>query len=306
MTVLFSENFEKLAKIIFDFYDFDKDGKISKEDVKVVLSYIPLNIKKFSKNFKFVKEEFKDRVESQDELHELITKCFIFDNQNYLNESQFLKVIENISSDIFLFILIFLFEKKPFSNSSIKEFEGKKLKTSLIKINRTPILTSKYIASPNLKSKFSPSLSIKKSPMMTKRLKLNLEEEENNHKNNISLRKKESKNLLMKFAGFNLKENNSKASKTVLLKNSKITLSSKEKGINAEVQESNENNENLEDEEIPEENISIKNIPVNRKKRNDLKNLGLLKLTEIRNIRKFESISDFNKTFLTYRKEEKR
>ena len=32
-------------KFIFNLYDFDKDGLISKEDVRVVLSYIPLNVK---------------------------------------------------------------------------------------------------------------------------------------------------------------------------------------------------------------------------------------------------------------------
>lgn len=45
MTTLFSESFDKMEKFIFNFYDFDKDGFITKEDVKVVLSYIPLNIK---------------------------------------------------------------------------------------------------------------------------------------------------------------------------------------------------------------------------------------------------------------------
>ena len=45
MTTLFSESFDKMELFIFNFYDFDKDGFITKEDVKVVLSYIPLNIK---------------------------------------------------------------------------------------------------------------------------------------------------------------------------------------------------------------------------------------------------------------------
>ena len=101
MTTIFSESFDKLSKFIFNFYDFDKDGNISKEDVKVVLSYIPLNIKKNStKILKFEKEKFEDRVESQDELHNLFEKCFL--NRDYLNESEFLDVIENVSSDIFL------------------------------------------------------------------------------------------------------------------------------------------------------------------------------------------------------------
>ena len=53
MTTLFTKDFEELVKFIFSFYDFDKDGKISKEDIRIVLSYIPLNkskIKRISNN----------------------------------------------------------------------------------------------------------------------------------------------------------------------------------------------------------------------------------------------------------------
>ena len=43
MKTLFSEDYEKNTKFIFDFYDFDNDGKINKEDIRVILSYITLN-----------------------------------------------------------------------------------------------------------------------------------------------------------------------------------------------------------------------------------------------------------------------
>ncbi len=49
MRILFSESFDNVSKMIFSLYDFDKDGSISKEDIRTVLSYVPLNIKK-SKN----------------------------------------------------------------------------------------------------------------------------------------------------------------------------------------------------------------------------------------------------------------
>jgi Ca2+-binding EF-hand superfamily protein len=50
MCSLFSEKFDKLAEFIFKFYDFDKDGFITKEDIRTVLSYVPLNTKnKFTK-----------------------------------------------------------------------------------------------------------------------------------------------------------------------------------------------------------------------------------------------------------------
>ena len=46
MSTLFYESIDKIEKFIFQLYDFDKDGIILKEDVRVVLSYIPLNVKK--------------------------------------------------------------------------------------------------------------------------------------------------------------------------------------------------------------------------------------------------------------------
>ena len=44
MINLYSGTFETLINFIFDFYDFDKDGKICREDVRIVLSYIPLEV----------------------------------------------------------------------------------------------------------------------------------------------------------------------------------------------------------------------------------------------------------------------
>jgi hypothetical protein len=244
MTTIFSESYEKLSKFIFNLYDFENIGAISKEDVKVVLSYIPLKIRKSSKSFKFDKEDFKDRIESQDELHILIENCFGM--RDKLNLTEFLQVIENVSSDIFLFILIFLYESKPFSNLTIDKHEGRKLNTKLIKINRTPILSRKLIASPNLNSKFSPSLVIKNSPMMTKRLLL----DEYSKKNSIIPKKLDSKNLLMKFAAKSKpnKPNNS-------WDNKKDTF----EGENDDI----------------DENIDFIALPVNKKKRNDLDNLGV-------------------------------
>ena len=55
MTTLFSETFEKQIVFIFNLYDFDKDGLISKEDVRTVLSYVPLNSKSKSEKLKFEK-----------------------------------------------------------------------------------------------------------------------------------------------------------------------------------------------------------------------------------------------------------
>lgn len=259
LATLFSENFDKLAKFIFDFYDFDKDGSISREDVRVVLSYIPLNIKKYSKlKLKFENEEFKDRVESQDELHSILEKCFV--STEFISEKQFLNIVENTCSDIFLFILIFLLEKKPFSKTTIQEFEGRKLNTTLINVNRSPVLQSKLIASPNLQSKFSPSVTISRSPMMTKRL--TLEKTLNKPGNPMGYGAQasaDSKNYLMQFARKDKDAKEANNPKNVLMKYA--VGGAKDKNANGP-----------EETADTDENVSIKNIPVNRKKRNDLKN----------------------------------
>lgn len=39
---LLSRNFEDHIKTVFDIYDFDDDGVISREDIRVLLSYVPL------------------------------------------------------------------------------------------------------------------------------------------------------------------------------------------------------------------------------------------------------------------------
>lgn len=53
MLILFSNHisYDKLINFIFDFYDIDKDGYVTKEDIKIILSYIKL----ISKGQKVVK-----------------------------------------------------------------------------------------------------------------------------------------------------------------------------------------------------------------------------------------------------------
>ena len=40
---LYMGSFSETTKVIFNLLDFDKDGIIKKEDVKIILSYLPLN-----------------------------------------------------------------------------------------------------------------------------------------------------------------------------------------------------------------------------------------------------------------------
>lgn len=161
ITTLCTDNFDTLIKFIFKFYDFDRDNFITYEDVRVVLSYIPLNTQKKIQGSKFDNTEYKDRIESQDELKNILDKCF--EKQKKMDFNIFQNIIENQNSEICLYILIFLLEKKPFSNNSLNPYDG-------ITKNKSPENNlSKMIASPSLNSKFSPSLTIQKSPSMAKK-----------------------------------------------------------------------------------------------------------------------------------------
>lgn len=165
---LFTESFEKTSKFIFDFYDFDKDGLISKEDIRTVMSYVPLN----TKDKVVLGESFKDRIESQEELHETLEKSFKDYQTELVNYKQFVEIVENVCSDIYFFLLVFLLEKRPFSKQALAAYEkiktptGGKSKHLGLGGSQPGSSPSKLIASPSMNSKFSPSTTLSKSPIL--------------------------------------------------------------------------------------------------------------------------------------------
>ena len=120
MILLFTKGYEELVSFIFKMYDFDLNGQISKEDIRVLLSYIPLNRPKLlSKN---QTDEFGNRIESQEELHNKLD--LIFEDKKYINEREFKEIIENKDSDIFLYLIILLFERSPFNKKTLEILEN--------------------------------------------------------------------------------------------------------------------------------------------------------------------------------------
>jgi Ca2+-binding EF-hand superfamily protein len=95
MSGLFSGQYSTLTKFIFDLYDFDRDGIITPADIRLVLSYIPLNTNKFNENY-------EDRLQAQSEIQMIldhITQSF-----TQLEFSDFVHTVENITSDIFIYV----------------------------------------------------------------------------------------------------------------------------------------------------------------------------------------------------------
>ena len=164
-----AETFDSLAKFIFDFYDFRSCEKIKKDDVRVVLSYVPLQKTDINSikedNIEIVEENFQDRVESQEQLFHILN--IAFKDKEEMDYEEYLQVIKNVNSDIFILILMFLLEKKPFSRNTIQIYAaGDKKKSDS---SQTPNVSKQVIASPSLNSRFlSPKLK-KKSLMAGKK-----------------------------------------------------------------------------------------------------------------------------------------
>ena len=165
MQSLFSqaESFDSLAKFIFNLYDFNSTGLIKKDDVRVVLSYVPLQRSDTSTvikdNIEIVEDNFEDRVESQEQLFHILN--IAFKDKEEMNFEQYTNVIKNVNSDIFILLLMFLLEKKPFSSYSIQVYSLTS-DAPKEKLSNTPKLQPQKIASPSLQSRFvSPKLKKK-------------------------------------------------------------------------------------------------------------------------------------------------
>ena len=209
MIKLFSGDYEQLLNFIFDFYDFDKDNKITKEDIRIVLSYVPLYKKiKHYQGLKFEKDNFEDRLASQKELHEKLDNLFKL--KQIINFEEFKFTVQNINSDIFLYILVFLMERRPFSNETIKNLDNIKKNPdgNNKNINKNKNIFSKkqimsknfdnFIVLPNVNSKLIVSRTItSKSPSIKKRYieKISSNNNYNKSKNEIYMKNNNQENI---------------------------------------------------------------------------------------------------------------
>ena len=152
MKNLFCEDFDKTSKFIFDFYDYDNDGKISKEDIKTILSYITLGESPHSKSpMKDI--TYNNRVTSQEDLNKILKKCYNNIKGEYMTYDDFKKVVEEVNSDIYLMIYLFLLENKPFKRENIISYMKPEERKNATNFSPSP---KKMIASPSKNTQFSP------------------------------------------------------------------------------------------------------------------------------------------------------
>ena len=158
MNRLYNSNFDDTVKLIFEILDFNRDGLIEKDDVKMILGLLPL---KTDRN----KIKYKYQMESLEEIHQIIN--LTFGDKKELNLDEFKEVIKEKKSDVFLQIICFLYQKKPFVDSNITILKSSK-KASNLELG-TPQMSKKVkcdnvlLPSPLQNSSLSPAFQLLQS-----------------------------------------------------------------------------------------------------------------------------------------------
>ena len=144
MNKLYNGTFAETLEIVFSLLDFNNDGIIEPDDVGMMLSYLPLKTDKSN-------IEYKYQMKSLDEIDEILKSTF--EGKKGLKINEFSEIIQNRKSDVYLQILCFLYQKKPFSEENINVLIPKNHPHRKTSAN----LESKFIPSPNKKSSLSPA-----------------------------------------------------------------------------------------------------------------------------------------------------
>ena len=133
MNRLYNGNFDETLKLIFEILDFNHDEYIEKDDVKMILGLLPLKTDKTKDKIKY-----KYQMESLEEIQQIIN--LTFDNKKILNLEEFKDIVTKRKSDVFLQIICFLYQKKPFTDSNISILSTSKKATD---IENTPQINKK-------------------------------------------------------------------------------------------------------------------------------------------------------------------
>jgi len=114
-------SYEEVVGLIFNIFDFDRDGIIKPEDIKLVISFLPLKVNN-------TKAEYLYQMESLDELDELLESTF--KNSKSITLKDFLNYTD-IKANIFLMVFCYLYSTIPMLDKDIKIIKRKNTETSI-------------------------------------------------------------------------------------------------------------------------------------------------------------------------------
>ena len=193
---LYMGTFQETTRVIFNLLDFDKDGIIKKDDVKLTLSYLPLNDvnEENDKNIEYTNQVLGFQMKSLEEIEDIVNKTFKR-YEGKMKFEQFKDTVQNKNSDAFLQIIFFLYQQKPFSSKNI---ESLKIKYETVKDKEYEKMEKEYnrkakkcvtvkIMAPNQSSTLSPAQAFFKKKFKVKDLTLNNDERDYNDFKNKSV-----------------------------------------------------------------------------------------------------------------------
>ena len=158
MNKLYNGSYQDTIKLIFDILDFNHDGLIEKDDAKTILSMLPLKTDRS-------KVEYKYQMQSLEEIGEIINSTF--GKSKKLNLDEFKNMVEKHKSDIFMQIICFLYQKKPFTENNINQLKSSKKTVPNDLILQTPQAKNKesniFLPSPLKSTYLSPASTFLKS-----------------------------------------------------------------------------------------------------------------------------------------------
>ena len=164
LLLIYSNDFATKLRLVFSLYDFDEDNFITQEDVRLILSYVPIKsaggVKQEEGRFTCEgggREEYADRVQSQCELEALLS--IYFKDKEKLNFDDFCGMVKEKASEIFICLYSVLRSNLP-SLAGLKRAQvgAKKKSLSVLRTGRR----GEKIAFATTLDKFTPTCELVK------------------------------------------------------------------------------------------------------------------------------------------------
>jgi tRNA A-37 threonylcarbamoyl transferase component Bud32/Ca2+-binding EF-hand superfamily protein len=147
VTKLYLGTLDETENFIFQMFDFDKDGKIIPEDVRLILTFLSSKQNGIHK--------------TTEEIMELVSQ--FFGDSKSMNFKDFVEITENKYSDIYFIMVYFLYENKPYRESSVRlyNFDKSRIVSKLNKYALSCRTTlTEEISSPIRKVLVSPTIKV--------------------------------------------------------------------------------------------------------------------------------------------------